>query len=156
MCFVCAWHTRSAFPRNTQGTRPGVCEKDFLCLLLYVWVVSSSLESANTSQLLNLLRTRARASEPPSAGEFRHTYCRRVLCPEDYKETRGSNTPPASVLLAKELQKGYFLYLAIMPLSWEEKGLGCCLLFESCFKCLKSPWNRQWTPVLFLKVKDLH
>lgn len=73
MCFVCAWHTRSAFPRNTQGTRPGVCEKDFLCLLLYVWVVSSSLESANTSQLLSLLRTRARASEPSSAGEFRHT-----------------------------------------------------------------------------------
>lgn len=58
--------------------------------------------------------------------------------------------------LAKELQNGYVLYLVIMALSWEEKGLGCYLLFESWFKCLNSPWKRQWTPVPFLVAKDLH
>lgn len=44
-----------------------VCEKDFP-LPASVCVDSSSLESANTSQLLGLLRMRARASEPSSAG----------------------------------------------------------------------------------------
>lgn len=63
MCFVRARHTRSGFSRKRKGTRLGVCE-DFPLPAGVCVVVSRSLESANTSQLLSLLRMRARASEP--------------------------------------------------------------------------------------------
>lgn len=68
---VCLAH-KSGFSRNRRGTvvvcKARCVRRTSLYLLVYVWIVSSSLESANTSQLLGLLRMRARASEPSSAG----------------------------------------------------------------------------------------
>lgn len=157
---VCLAH-KSGFSRNRRGTvvvcKARCVRRTSLYLLVYVWIVSSSLESANTSQLLGLLRMRARASEPSSAGGGSGILTSGECCVLKITKKHGDLTLHLHLCyFAKVLQREYFLDLVIMALSWEQKGLGCSLLFESCFKCLNSPWNRQGTPVPFLVAKDLH
>lgn len=68
--------------------------------------------SANTSQLLSLFKKRARASSARGgSGILTSGEC----CVLRIIKKSGSISLAASMLLAKELQKGYFLHLVIWP-----------------------------------------
>lgn len=66
MCLVCAWHTGSGFSRNRKGYSGyvqglGYVTRTSLCLLVSVWVVSSSLESPNTSQITEFAKNEGKS-----------------------------------------------------------------------------------------------